>query len=423
MRALRFSLTISNYLLGRGLDAITDAAFVGKLSGLRLVDGEPPVLPGPRWARLEVLAAGVCGTDLSTLAYETSPVMEPLASFPAVMGHEIVARVLEVGEAVEGLGEGDLVVVDPMISCKVRGFDGDNLCPSCAMGRPSTCARAAAPGGPRFEGRSMAPGLSIGFHRDLFGGWSEEMVAHQSQLHQVDLMYSPLQAVLIEPLSVAVHAVLGVRDALEAPEGPVLVIGSGPVALATIWALRAMGYDGELLAQVKRPGESELALSLGASAVAKPGVEARGALLRTGARAIKPMIGDEVFHGGGYGVIFDAVGHAASLEQSLRFAGARGTVVLLGCAGELSRLDLSFLWSRELQVRGFVGYGRERWEGEELHTFELTQRLMGQTRKVLDSLVTHQYGLDEYREALLAARDRRHSGAMKVVFRPSDDRS
>jgi threonine dehydrogenase-like Zn-dependent dehydrogenase len=222
-------------------------------------------------------------------------------------------------------------------------------------------------------------------------------------------------AVLLEPLSVAVHAVLRT-----APPGdaPVLVIGSGPIAMATVWALGALGHDGPIVAQAKRPHERQLMQRLGADTVIDPG-SARAAVLATGARGYEPMVGPEVFAGGGFPAVFDCVGSRQTLQQALRYAAARGVVSLVGCAGVMRRLDLTLVWARELRVRGAVGYGRERWQGETLHTFTLTQRLLGASDTPVADLVTHCYPLDRYRTALSAARHRSESGAIKVVLTPS----
>jgi threonine dehydrogenase-like Zn-dependent dehydrogenase len=141
------------------------------------------------------------------------------------------------------------------------------------------------------------------------------------------------------------------------------------------------------------------------------------------------MLDPEVFSGGGFAQIFDCVGSESSLGQALRFTSARGRIVMLGCAAELRRLDLTLLWARELEVRGFVGYGRERWRGEELHTFEVTRRLLREdgTRSMaagggdgarIERLVTHVFPLEEYRPALSTAWNRARTGAVKVVLTP-----
>jgi threonine dehydrogenase-like Zn-dependent dehydrogenase len=221
----------------------------------------------------------------------------------------------------------------------------------------------------------------------------------------------------MEPLSIGVHAVLN------APPGEgesVLVIGSGPIAFGTIWALRATGFQGKIIAQTKRPHEAALARLLGASEVVAPGAEARDVLVATGAHAYQPIVGDEVFAGGGFSKVFDCVGSRSSVDQSLRYVSPRGTVVLLGCAGELKRLDLSFLWARELNVRGFVAYGAERWRGATRHTMDVTQELILESGAPLERLVTHVFPLSEYRDGLAVAAHHGRHEAVRVVLTPTE---
>jgi L-iditol 2-dehydrogenase len=152
--------------------------------------------------------------------------------------------------------------------------------------------------------------------------------------------------------------------------------------------------------------------------VVRPGDEAREALMTTGAQAYMPIVGPEVYSGGGFPAIYDCVGNKGSIEQSLRYAAARGRVVVLGCAAEIKKLDLTFLWARELHVEGYVGYGREEWEGRTLHTFEVTQELLLRTQLPVADMVTHVYPLAEYRGALVKAMDRGATKAIKVLLQP-----
>lgn len=71
------------------------------------------------------------------------------------------------------------------------------------------------------------------------------------------------------------HAALNVRPF---GEGPALVIGSGPIVFGVIWSLRAAGFQGELVAQVKRHHEADIAKSLGASLVWARELEVKGFL-------------------------------------------------------------------------------------------------------------------------------------------------
>jgi len=415
MRAVTFDVSIPGYLLGKGFGGVTESALFGALSGVRYRDLEEPSLPADDWVRIEVLAGGVCGSDVAALTFETSPSMEPFGSFPAVLGHEILGRVVEVGSSVRRVEVGQRVTVDPFVSCTMRGFGGRAQCGSCATGLHGTCERAGDEGQLRVSGAPVERGTIVGFHTSFPGGWGEQTIAHESHVFAVDDSLTDRTAVLTEPISIGMHAVLNVRPF---EEGPVLVIGSGPIALGTIWSLRAAGYRGELLAQVKRANEADLAKSLGADHTVAPGAEARQALLDTGAKGYKPIVGDEVYAGGGFPLIFDCVGSRESLTQCLYYATPRARIVVLGCAAEIRKLDLSFLWSRELEVKGYVAYGIEDWRGERKHTFQITHDLLVETSAPLERMVTHVFPLAEYQKALSAAANRRQSGSIKVVLEP-----
>ena len=416
MRAVTFNVSVPGFLIGKALGGVTESALFGALSGVRYGEVAEPSLPGDHWVKLDILAAGVCGTDVSTLTFNSSPSMEPFGSFPAVLGHEILGRVTEVGPAVRRVEVGQRVAVDPFISCTMRGFSGGERCDSCHSGLHCTCERAGDSGSLRLSGEPFPRGTIVGYHAGLPGGWGERTIAHERHLLAVDDALSDRTAALIEPLSIGMHAVLNVRPF---GDGPVLVIGSGPIALGTIWSLRAAGYQGELLAQVKRAHEAALARSFGASAIVSPGAEARDALLDTGAKGYKSIIGSEVYAGGGFPLIFDCVGNAGSLDQCLRYAAPRARIVVLGCAPEIPKLDLSFLWARELAVKGFVGYGLEDWRAERQHTFQITHDLLVETGAPVQEMVTHTFALSDYRKALSAAANHRQSGAVKVLLEPA----
>ncbi len=455
MKAVEFNVTVPGFILAKTLGRFSDSFVYGRASRLRLVERPRPDLPGDDWVRVEVLLCGICGSDLGNVSYKSSPAMEPFGSFPAVLGHEILGRVAEVGPGVAHVAAGDRVVIDPMLHCEVRGWEEAAWCPSCVAGLHSTCEMSGEegapavgrdttrdPGGHVAPGRGphvapgggpqvapgrgpdvapdpsqpLSPGLTIGYHRDLAGGWGEEMIVHRRQVFAVPDDVPDRVAVLTEPLSIGVHGVL--QSGAARSSGPILVIGSGAIAFGTIWALRTLGYDGRLVAQAKRPHEVALAAALGADDTITPGEEARQALIDTGARAYMPVVGPEVYAGGGFDLVFDCVGNRSSLAQSLGFASARGRIVVLGCAGQIRKLDLTFLWAKEVRLQGYVGYGAEEWQGRRLHTFDVALERMRDDPRALGELVTHVFPLEQYRDALRAAYDHLRSGAVKVALQP-----
>ncbi len=357
-----------------------------------------PALPGPDWVRVRPILSGVCGTDLALLTGKASAVMSPFASFPAVLGHEVV------GEVSEGPDPwlGQRVVLDPLLGCIPRGLDP---CQWCADGQAGLCLRLAD--GP------MAPAPMLGFSRDLPGGWSDEMVAHVSQLHAVPEELSDEAAVMVEPLSVALHGVLG---GVPAAGERVLVLGAGAIGLCTVAALELAAPGVEVTVIARHEPQRRMAERLGAEFVAGDAVQA--AIDRTGAHRHRPLVGRAVLTGG-FDQVYDCVGSAASLDAGMRVTRPRGRMVLLGGPAEIDRLDWTLAWTRELRIEGSYVYGREASPEGEPHTMEVAMRLLVEHPELpIGELVTHRFGLEQWRQAMAAALHRRGSGALKVVFAP-----
>jgi threonine dehydrogenase-like Zn-dependent dehydrogenase len=102
----------------------------------------------------------------------------------------------------------------------------------------------------------------------------------------------------------------------------------------------------------------------------------------------------------------------------VRTTTAGGKIVMIGCCNHLSDVDTTFLWAKHQTIVGITTYGPERYEGERLHTFELTLRKLVEYPSAVAELVTHEFSLHEYEQALSALYRRSDSGAIKVVLRP-----
>lgn len=393
MRALEYRFSPLRWLAAGHLPARAPGLAV-RCSGVRLRDGPAPEAPGEDWVRLRVGLAGICGTDTSMLRGRTGPQLSPFVSFPAVLGHEVV------GVVEDGALAGRRVVLDPFLPCRTRGLEP---CPACARGQTALCER--------FGEGPFAPGMLLGYCRDLGGAWAEAMVAHRSQLHPVPDGVDDTTAVLGEPLAVALHAVLAAPAA-----GRVLVIGGGTIGLCVVAALALAGGGPEVVVVARHGHQQERARALGADAVV-PSVAAAAALVeRRGWGARHGGLFGTTAYTGGFDRVLDAVGSAESLQWALRLTRSGGRVDLLGASGVLPRLDLTWAWAHELDVQGFCGYGAEPAAGGE-HTIALALRLLSLRPDLpLARLVTHRFPLERHREALAAAFDHRRSGSIKVVF-------
>jgi len=404
MEALVYRLSLPRVVLTKLLGSRWPWLIYGPPGPLVYTHVPDPELRGEDWAVVRTHLAGVCGSDLGVITAHSSPSASPFSSFPAVLGHEIYGVVERAGSQVP-LPAGTRVVVDPSISCTMRGLPP---CPACQEGFPYLCRQCT-------EGH-LSAGFLVGFCRDLPGGWAERTPAHASQLHPVPDTVSDERAVLVEPLAVAFHGVLRRTP----PAGSrVLVIGAGTIGLCTVAALRLLGVDARVTVAARHGMQAHLARALGADEVVAP-AEIGAAARAAGARAFRPLIGREVYRGG-FDLVYDCVGTRRSLDDALRVTREGGTVLLLGAAGEISRLDWTFVWMRELEIVGSVGYGLERIGERRVHTFDLVLEALAEHPELpVERMITHRFPLRLYREALRAALDRRSSGAVKIVFTPGE---
>jgi threonine dehydrogenase-like Zn-dependent dehydrogenase len=118
---------------------------------------------------------------------------------------------------------------------------------------------------------------------------------------------------------------------------------------------------------------------------------------------------------GGFDVIYDCIGSAATIHDSLRWARARGTVVIVGIYFSLLRVDLNPVWYQEVDLIGSHTFGAEGGDGRRRHTFELVIDHLRAGRLQTDGLITHRFQLADYRRAIDTALHKK-SGAIKVML-------
>ncbi len=275
-----------------------------------------PTVRGPEWAVLRTRLTGICGSDVKQVLMDfEGPADSPMTafiSFPQVLGHEIVATVEDAGPDA-GVEPGQRVVVNPWLSCVVRGLDP--VCPACAAGDFSLCWR--------FHDGALAPGIHAGNSTDAPGGFAERLPAHRHMLVPVPDGVADEVAVLADPFSVALHAVT--RNP-PPPGGRAVVYGAGALGTGAVAILRALHPDVEVAAVARWPAQRALATRLGAVPVDHEPQEAViEALARwSGGVLRRPWEGPPVAWPGGVDVVYDTVGAPDTLEVGLRVLRARG---------------------------------------------------------------------------------------------------
>lgn len=173
------------------------AVFMGE--GILKIQERPiPSFPEPDWVLIKIEGCGVCGTDLHVLSI---PPSHP-ATIGAILGHELVGEVIEIGPTVTTTKVGDRVTVEPNLTC--------GLCHYCKDGKPLHCENWT----------------TLGIFKD--GGFANFMTAPERSTHRVSKDLPFEEAVWIEPLSCVVNS----TDQLAIQPGQTAVIvGAGPIGL------------------------------------------------------------------------------------------------------------------------------------------------------------------------------------------------
>lgn len=398
MQALVYSQSALFYLLRRTLNSIFPHRFFGLISGLKLKE-IPFNSRGSDWVILRNRICGICGSDLQLLRGRDSVLMEPYGSFPAVLGHEIVAEVAS--PTPDALWQtGDRVVVEPLIACEERGL---LPCGYCVKGKYNLCENS--------RGGSLTPGNFIGYNRSIGGGMAEFMTVHVSRIIRLPDSLPDEKAVLTDSLASALQPVL---DHFPNDSETVVVYGAGILGQHTIRALRCLGSKASIVAVTRHAFQDDLARSGGADKVLRsPGRAELGNAL--GAGFIPTTLGGGNLDGGA-DIFFDCVGSQRSLQEGLLALRSSGKLVMVGTAASISRIDISSLWFRELHLVGSVAAAHSLFRGRDVHTYQLAVDLLASQSYDAKGLVTHLFPLREYGKAFAHAFDRPHFQSVKVAL-------
>jgi 2-desacetyl-2-hydroxyethyl bacteriochlorophyllide A dehydrogenase len=263
------------------------------------VDVREPVA-GSGEALLRIRRIGVCGTDLH--AYRGR---QPFFSYPRVLGHELGAEIVAVGENERAFKAGDRVAVEPYLAC--------GECRACRLGRTNCCTSLQV----------------MGVHCD--GGMQELYAVPTSLLHKSDVLDLE-QLALIETLGIGYHAVE--RGVVQGREW-VVVVGAGPIGLGTAQFALMSGAN----VIVVDVSESRRAFC------AKLGIRHSVAAGEGALAAVQELTGPELAH-----VVFDATGNLQAMGESLQFAGPCARVVLVGLAQGTFAVEDPLFHRREMTL-------------------------------------------------------------------------
>jgi S-(hydroxymethyl)mycothiol dehydrogenase len=326
--------------------------------------------PGPGEALVDLLACGVCHTDLH---YRAGGIND---DFPFLLGHEASGKVAAVGDGVTDVEAGDFVVLNWRAVC--------GSCRACQRGRPHLCfaTHNATQKMTLADGTPLSPALGI-------GAFADKTLVAAGQCTKVDPAVAPEVAGLLGCGVMAGFGAAMLTGGVQRGDS-VAVFGCGGVGDAAIAGAKLAGAT-TIVAVDRDPRKLEWAKGFGATHVVDASRD-------DPVEAVRAATG-----GFGADVCIEAVGHPAVLEQAFYARDLAGTVVQVG----VPTPDMRF---PDIPMIDFFGRGgalKPSWYGDCLPSrdFPLLVDLHLQGRLPLDAFVTDTLGLGDV-EAAFARMER-----------------
>ena len=340
---------------------------VGLVTGERKVELVEMPTPQPDVGRavVDISYCGICGTDVH--AYLSGNPYNP-----AICGHEWVGHVSAAGTDVHTCKEGDRVAIGVAAAC--------GQCATCRRGDASHCEFA------------FAGAIGVGPLAASHGGFASAIAFDATRLYQVPASLSDEQAGLLEPATVAVHALRRTPIVLG---DTVAVIGAGPIGLLVLQAARLSGA-GKVIVLEPEPSRATLAKTLGADLVINPLEE-----------DVQSLIADSIGHSA-VDVVFECAGIAATIQQSVDLVRRGGVVSMVGVPNNPATIDGASWLVKEIRLVSSIAYLHE--------DFEITKSLVADGRLQMDPLHTSTVALADLETAFNALAE--NPSEVKILVDP-----
>jgi len=311
---------------------------------------------------IKVAYVGICASDIHIME---GRLPERVISPPQILGHEFSGEVVRKGKEVRSLNEGDRVVVHPWGNC--------GECHFCRRGQENLCTN---------------PFNIVTNPRT--GAFAEYAIAKGKQVYKLPMNISLDIAALVEPTSIAVHAM----DLSNIKPGfSVGILGGGMIGIRCLQLTQKMGASVIILSEPIK-FRREIARQLGADIVLDPNEDDVGETIR------------DVTDGLGVDTCIEAVGTQETCQQAMRLVKNGGTVLIVGFAPLDARISISpyEIYRKELTIRGsfWSPYAFER-------SIQLIKRI--ETK----SLITHTFRLGEVEKALEVYKSKK---CIKILLQP-----
>jgi L-iditol 2-dehydrogenase len=322
------------------------------LTGIKkmaIMDIPNPSIVNPNEVKIKMSTIGVCGSDIHY--YAEGKIGSQVVEYPFPVGHECSGIIEEIGENVKNVRVGDLVVVDPSVHC--------GQCDQCLAGRPHTCRNN------RFLG---CPG-------QLDGCLAEYIVMPDFTCFPVTGKMNPVQAALIEPLTIGVYTVKLAQ--IQKKETAVGIFGAGPIGLSVLFKLLADGIEDITMIE---PLDYRLirANEIGARYLVNPGFDNVEEIVKNKHELLLD-------------VVFEASGEQDAVTNAVKILKPGGKLVLVGIPPSAQyTFNMDLMRRKELTI---INVRRQNNCVEEAIELVISGKID------VEQMVTHHFSLEETEKA------------------------
>jgi L-iditol 2-dehydrogenase len=316
------------------------------VGNIELRDIEEPQ-PGPNQVKIQIKAAGICGTDIHI--YKDEFRSRP----PVVLGHEISGEIVDVGADV------DRALIGKRVTSETY-YQTCGRCMYCRRGQANLCLNR----------------LSIG--SGVNGGFTKYLIVPTTNIHELPENVDYRAGALTEPLACVVHGVLNNNTVV--PGDVAVIAGPGAIGLLTLQVLKAAGAITVMLGTNVDGTRMEMARQLGADYT-----------INVQEQSPDELIAEITQEGLGADVVYECSGAGPAAQQLLTLVRRRGRYVQVGLFGQPIAWDLDQVCYRELTVTGSNASVPSAWD-KALKLLET-----GAVRT--EPLITHSYNVMEWQQA------------------------
>ena len=283
-----------------------------------VIESVPDPVPGADQVIIEVVNAGICGSDLHMT-------QGTYAAAGLILGHEFAGTIAALGSAVDGSWKvGDRVTALPLFAC-CRAE-----CEACSANLPAICPDNL------FAGTNL---LAQGAYAQFVG-------ARASMLQRLPAGVSFEEGALVEPLAVGHHIVS--RGELPT-DSAVLVLGGGPIGIA-VALFAALAGARHVIVSERSPERRALAKAIGATGVIDPQAGDVGEAFARFTGGRRPQI------------VFECVGLPGMLDQAVQLVAVRGQIVVAGVIVQEDTFLPIIALGKEITIRYSQAYGVRDFE-------------------------------------------------------------